>query len=147
MCPNWHYMQNTEEWWHTMFKMHANLIENFDVENKKFLDGFNIDILQEFKQELESIPYTYAKPYDGLGIGASFVKEIAAWYDDASNWSSAYGDYDAAVNCLGRALDYYCDPILDFDDDIIDEANHRLDGLVSHTIIGIYEGHHNIYNE
>ena len=127
-----------------MFEMHAKLIENFDVKHKKFKDGFDIGILQEFKQELESIPYTYAKPYDGLGIGASYVKEIAAWYDDASNWSSAYGDYDAAVNCLERALDYYCDPILDFDDETIDEAKELMNDLVTKTIVGIYEGYRNI---
>ena len=137
-------MQNTQEWWHKMFEMHAKLIENFDVKHKKFKDGFDIGILQEFKQELESIPYTYAKPYDGLGIGASYVKEIAAWYDDASNWSSAYGDYDAAVNCLERALDYYCDPILDFDDETIDEAKELMNDLVTKTIVGIYEGYRNI---
>ena len=137
-------MQNTQEWWHKMFEMHAKLIENFDVKHKKFKDGFDIGILQEFKQELESIPYTSANPYDGLGIGASYVKEIAAWYDDASNWSSAYGDYDAAVNCLERALDYYCDPILDFDDETIDEAKELMNDLVTKTIVGIYEGYRNI---
>lgn len=138
-------MQHTQEWWHKMFEMHAKLIENFDVKHKKFKDGFDIGILQEFKQELESIPYTYAKPYDGLGIGASYVKEIAGWYDDASNWSSAYGDYDAAVNCQERALDYYCDPVLDYDDDTIDEAKDRLVGLAEKTFIGIYDGCHEIY--
>lgn len=128
-------MQGTEEWWHRMVEMHTKLVENYDA-----------DLLEEFKHELDNIHYVYAKPYEGLGKGAPPIGEIAYWYDDASNWSSAYGDYDAAVNCLERALDYYCDPILDFDDDIIDEANHRLGGLISHTIIGIYEGHHNIYN-
>ena len=128
-----------------MLEMHTKLSENFDVKQGKFKGGFDIGILQEFKQKLESIPYTYAKPYDGLGIGAPYVSEIAGWYDDASNWSSAYGDYDAAVNYLERALDYYCDPVLDYDDDTIDEAKDRLVGLAEKTFISIYDGCHEIY--
>lgn len=139
-------MQNTQEWWHRMVEMHAKLIENFDTMQGSFKEDFDIGILQEFKQELKSIPYSYAKPYDGLGIGASYVSEIAGWYDHVSKWSFAYEDFDAAVNCLERALDYYCDPVLDYDDDTIDEAKDRLVGLSKKTFIGIYDGRHEIYN-
>lgn len=128
-----------------MFEMHAKLIENFDIKHKKFKDGFDIGILQEFKQELESIPYTDAKPYDGLGIGAPYVSEIAGWYDNVSKWSEAQEDYEAAVNYLERALDYYCDPMLDYNDETIDEAKDRMNELVKKTIIGIYEGCHELY--
>lgn len=134
MRPNWDNMQNTQEWWHRMFEMHAELMKNFDS-----------DILSEFKHVLDTIPYAYAKPCDGLGIGSPYIREIVGWYDDVSKWSAAHEDYDAAVTYLERALDYYCDPTLDFDDDIIDEAKERMDNLVSHTIIGIYEGCHEIY--
>ena len=116
-----------------MFEMHAKLIENFDS-----------DILSEFKQELDTIPYAYAKPYDGLGIGSPYVYEIAGWYDDVSKWSAEHEDFDAAVNYLERALDYYCDPILDYDDEVIDDAKDRMDNLVKKTFIGIYEGCHDI---
>lgn len=128
------FMQNTEEWWHRMFEMHVKLMENFDA-----------GILQEFKQELDTIPYTYAKPYEGLGIGASYVNEIAGWYDDVSKWSVAHEDYDAAVTYLERALDYYCDPVLDFDDDIVDEAKERMDKIVTESLVGIYKGSHEIH--
>ncbi len=116
--------------------MHAKLIEDFDVNS-----------LQEFKQGLDTIPYVYAKPYEGLGKGAPPIREIAYWYDNVSKWSAAHEDYDAAVNCLERALDYYCDPTLDYDDDIIDEAKERMRNLVEKCLIGIYEGCHEIYNE
>ena len=124
-----------EEWWHKMFQMHAQLMENYDA-----------DILQEFKQQLDSIPYTYAKPREGLGAGASFVEEVAAWFDDVSRWSAAHEDYDAAVTYLERALDYYTDPILNFDDDTIDWAKERMRDLVTKSIVGIYEGCHEIYD-
>lgn len=128
-------MQNTEEWWHRMFEMHSKLIEKYDE-----------SIVLEFKQHLDSIPYTYAKPYEGLGIGASYIKEITGWYDDVSKWSVAHEDYDAAVTYLERALDYYCDPTLDFDDDTIDEAKKRMDKIVTHCLVGIYQGCHEIDN-
>ena len=126
-------MQNIEEWWHRMVKMHTKLVENYDA-----------DLLEEFKHELDNIHYVYAKPYEGLGKGAPPIGEIAYWYDNVSKWSVAHGDYDAAVNYLERALDYYCDPILDFDDDTIDEAKDRMNNLVTKTIIGIYEGCHEL---
>lgn len=128
--------KNTEEWWHRMFEMHAKLVDNYDA-----------DILEKFKQELDTIPYAYAKSYDGLEIGAPYLREIASWYDDVSKWSAAHGDYDAAVTYLERALDYYCDPLLDYDDDFINEAKERMDNLVSYTIIGIFEECHELYNE
>ena len=130
-------MENTKEWWHQMFQMHAQLMENFDA-----------DLLQEFRQQLDTLlPYTYAKPREGLGIGAPFVGAIAGWFDDVSRWSAAHEDYDAAVTYLERALDYYTDPILDYNDDIIDEAKERMRELVTKTIIGIYEGCHDIYDD
>lgn len=125
----------TEEWWHRMFQMHAQLMESYDA-----------DILKEFKQQLDSIPYTYAKPREGLGAGASFVGEVAAWFDDVSRWSAAHEDYDAAVTCLERALDYYCDPTLNYDDDTVDWAKERMRDLVTKSIVGIYEGCHEIYD-
>ena len=118
-----------------MFQMHAQLMEGYDA-----------DILQEFKQQLELIPYTYAKPREGLGAGASFVEEVAAWFDNVSRWSAAHEDYDAAVTYLERALDYYTDPILNFDDDTIDWAKERMRDLVTKSIVGIYEGCHEIYD-
>ena len=39
-----------------MVEMHARLVENYDA-----------DILQEFKQKLDTIQYVYAQPYEGLG--------------------------------------------------------------------------------
>lgn len=121
-------MKNTEEWWHSMFEMHTKLIESFDVET-----------LQVFKQELDTIPYGYAKPYEGLGIGSAFVETIAIWYDHASQWCLSIEDYDGAVKYLERALDYYCDPMLDYDDDTIDEAKDRIQKIVANSLIGIYE--------
>lgn len=126
-------MINTEEWWHSMFEMHAKLVENYDA-----------DIIEEFKQQLDTIPYEYAKPYEGLGIGAPYVGEIAGWFDDVSQWSAAHDDYDAAVTYLERALDYYCDPMLNYDVETIDAAKARLDQLVQHSLIGIYQGCHEI---
>ncbi len=126
-------MQNTEEWWHRMFELHSKLIDNFDVET-----------LQVFKQELDTIPYEYAKPYEGLGIGSAFVETIAIWYDHASQWCLAIEDYDGAVKYLERALDYYCDPILDYDDETIDEAKDRMRDIVTNSLAGIYEGCHDI---
>lgn len=122
-------MEKTKEWWSRMVEMHAKLMGNFDV-----------DILRKFKEGLDDIHYVYAKPYEGLGKWAPPVGEIAGWYDDVSEWSSTHEDYDAAVNYLERALDYYCDPVLEYDDDTIDEAKNRMDNLVANTIIGIYEG-------
>lgn len=136
MWPNWDSRQMTKEWWHNMVEMHTKLIENFDV-----------DILQEFKRELDTIQYFYAKPYEGLGEGAPPIGEIAGWYDDASKWSAVHEDYDAAVIYLERALDYYCDPMLDYNDETIDEAKERMNDLVTKTIIGIYEGCHELYNQ
>lgn len=120
-----------------MFEMHSRLMEGLDEST-----------LQDFKRELDTIPpYTYAKPREGLGIGAPFVKEIAGWFDDVSRWSAANEDYDAAVTYLERALDYYTDPILDYDDDYIDWAKERMRELVTKTAIGIYEGCHEIYDD
>lgn len=127
-------MKNTEEWWHSMFEMHSKLIKSFDVET-----------LQVFKQELDTIPYEYAKPYEGLGIGSAFVETIAIWYDHVSQWCLGIEDYDGAVKYLERALDYYCDPMLDYDDDTIDEAKDRMREIVTDTLAGIYEGSHEIY--
>ncbi len=129
-------MQNTEEWWHRMVEMHAKLIEDFDVNS-----------LQDFKHGLDTIPYVYAKPNEGLDIGSSFISSIAQWFDHASRWSVDNGDYGDAEKYLERALDYYCDPTLDYDDDIIDEAKERMRNLVEKCLIGIYEGCHEIYNE
>lgn len=129
-------MQNTEEWWHRMVEMHAKLIEDFDVNS-----------LQEFKQKLDTIPYVYAKPHEGLGIGSSFIRSIAQWFDHASRWSVDDGNYGDAEKYLERALDYYCDPTLDYDDDIIDEAKERMRNLVENCLIGIYQGSHCIYEE
>lgn len=128
-------MKNTEAWWHRMFKLHSELIESFDTQT-----------LQVFKQELDTIPYVYAKPYEGLGIGSAFVGTIAIWFDHASQWSKENGDYDGAVKYLERALDYYCDPILDYDDETIDEAKDRLRDIVTNCLVGIYEGSHDIHD-
>lgn len=127
-------MQNTEEWWHRMFELHANLIEDFDANS-----------LQEFKQGLDTIPYVYARPYEGLGIGSAFVCTIALWFDSASQWSAERGDFGDAEKYLERALDYYCDPTLDYSDDVIDEAKERMRNLVSNCLVGIYEGCHELY--
>lgn len=126
-------MQNTEECWHRMFELHTKLIEDFD-ENS----------LLEFKQGLDTIPYVYAKPYEGLGIGSSFISSIAQWFDHASRWSADNGDYGDAEKYLERALDYYCDPILDCDDIIIDEAKERMRDIVTNCFVGIYQGCHDI---
>ena len=117
-----------------MVKMHTELVEHYDA-----------SILDEFKHELDNIDYIYAKPYEGLGKGAPPISEIAFWYDNVSKWSAEHEDYDAAVNYLERALDYYCDPVLDYDDDTIDEAKDCLVGLAEKTFIGIYDGSHEIY--
>lgn len=111
-----------------MVNLQAKLIEHYDA-----------DILEEFKHELDSINYVYAKPYEGLGKGTPPIAEIAYWYDNVSKWSAEHEDYDAAVTYLERALDYYCDPILDFDDDTIDEAKERIDDLFTKTMISFYE--------
>ena len=126
-------MKNTEEWWHKMFEMHSKLVECLDV-----------DTLQVFMQELDTIPYEYAKPYEVLGIGSGFVETIAIWFDHASQWCLGFEDYDGAVKYLERALDYYCDPMLDYDDDTIDEAKDRMRDIVTHCLSGIYEGSHDI---
>ena len=70
-------MQDTKEWWHRMFEMHAKLIEDFDE-----------NYLKEFKQELYTIPYAYAKPHEGLGVGVSCVLSIAQCFDYTSRWSA-----------------------------------------------------------
>ena len=121
-------MQHTEEWWHRMVDLHAKLIEHYDA-----------DILEEFKHELDSINYVYAKPYEGLGKWAPPIEEIAYWYDNVSKWSAEHEDYDSAVTYLERALDYYCDPMLDYDDDTIDGAKDRMQKIVAYSLIGIYE--------
>lgn len=132
MSPNYDSdMQNTEEWWHRMFRMHTKLMESLDASN-----------LLNFRKELDTISYVYAHPMDGLGIGASFVKEIAGWYDDASRWCLKNEDYDGAIKYLERALDYYCDPTLDYDDNVIDDAKKRMHNLVVNSLVGIYEGCH-----
>ena len=128
-------MINTEAWWHRMFKLHSELIESFDIQT-----------FQVFKLELDTIPYVYAKPYEGLGIGSAYVGTIAIWFDHASQWCQENRDYDGAVKYLERALDYYCDPILDYDDETIDEAKGRMRDIVTHCLIGIYEGSHDIYD-
>lgn len=128
-------MKNTEEWWHEMFDLHSKLFESFDTET-----------LQVFKKELDTIPYAYAKPYEGIGIGSAFVDSIALWFDSVSQWCLKIEDYDGAVKYLERALDYYCDPILDYGDDIIDEAKGRMRVIVPHSHAGIYLGSHEIYD-
>lgn len=55
-----------------------------------------------------------------------------------------WGDFDASVKCLERALDYYCDPVLDFDDEVTDEAKERMDKIVVESLVGIYKGSHDI---
>lgn len=129
-------MQNTEEWWHRMFELHSKLIADFDANS-----------LLKFKQRLDTIPYVYAKPYEGLGIGSSFVRSIAQWFDHTSQWSADNGDYGDAEKYLERALDYYCNPTLDYDDSIIDEAKERMRNLVENCLLGLYQGCHDIYNE
>ena len=126
-------MKNTEEWWHSMFEMHSKLIESFDVET-----------LQVFKQELDTIPYEYAQPYEGLGIGSAFVETIAIWFDHVSQCCLAIEDYDGAVKYLERALDYFCDPMLEYDDDTIDEAKDRMRNIVTTCLAGLYDGNHDI---
>lgn len=116
-----------------MVNLHTKLIEHYDA-----------DILEEFKHELDSINYIYAKPYEGLDKGAPSIDEIAYWYDNVSKWSAEQEDYDSAVTYLERALDYYCDPVLNYDDETIDDAKKRIDCLVAKTIIGIYEGCHEL---
>lgn len=118
-----------------MFQMHTKLMEDFDVET-----------LKAFKQELDTIPYTYAEPYKGLGMGSLFVEEIVGWYEDTSLWCLKSNDYDGAVAYLDCALDYYTDPILDYPDDTIDRAKARMRELVAKTNTGIYEGCHEIYD-
>jgi len=102
--------------------------------------------LNTFIQELDTIPYEYAKPYEGLGIGSAFVSTIAIWYDHASQWCLAIEDYDEAVKYLDLALDYYYDPMLDYDDDNIDDAKDRMRKIVNNSLAGIYEGSHDIYD-
>ncbi len=99
-------MLNTEEWWRNMFDMHAKLMENQDAV-----------FLREFKKQLDMIPYEYANPYKGLGIGDAYIEDIAGWFDDVSRWSEVKADYVDAEKYLNRAMDYYCDPMLEFDDD------------------------------
>ncbi len=128
-----YFMQHTEEWWHRMVDLHTKLIEHYDA-----------DILEEFKHELDSINYVYAKPYEGLGKGAPPISEITYWFENASKWSAIQENYDAALTYLERALDYYCDPVLNYDDETIEDAKGRMNDLVTKTIIGIYEGCHEL---
>ncbi len=87
---------------------------------------------------LHSILVYYAKPFEGLGIGSAFVRSIAQWFNHASRWSAKNGDYGDAEKYLERALDYYCDPILAYEHDIIDDVKERMRTLVENCIIGIY---------
>ena len=128
-------MEKTEQWWGQMFKMYAQLVENFNDET--FL---------EFKKELYSIPYTYAKPREGLGIGARYVRDITEWNVFVYEISLKQKDYNEAMKYLDRALDYFCDPTLDFDEKIIKEAKECMQDLTANCMIGIYEGCHDIYN-
>ena len=116
-----------------MFQMHAMIV-----------DGSEESVLQEFKMELDTIHYVYANPTKGLGMGGQYVREIASWYDEISKLSLQKGDFENAEKYLERALDYYCDPTLDYDDDTIDDAKNRMHNIVSNCIVGIYKGCHDI---
>lgn len=104
-------MEKDEQWWNNMFKMYAKLVENFD--NDTFLI---------FKGELSSIPYTYAKPREGLGIGARYVDNIANWNLYVYEVSLENQNFKDARMYLDRVLDYFCDPTLDYDDRTIEQA-------------------------
>lgn len=130
-------MQKTEEWWQNLFKMHSRLIEGLDE-----------SVLRDFKRELDSIEYQYAEPWKGLGSGSVFVSSLALLHENAARWSVDMKDYDDAVKYMDRALDYYCDPMLDYDYDIIDEVKRFLrEDIVPYSKSGIYNGSHDIYDE
>lgn len=126
-------MQNTEHWWNNMFKMYAKLVENFD--NDTFLN---------FKEELYSIPYTYAKPREVLSTGARYIRDIVEWDIFVYERSLEMQNFEDAQKSLERALDYFCDPTLDFDEKVIREAKKCMQDLVANCLIGIYEGNHDI---
>lgn len=128
-------MQNTEHWWNNMFKMYAKLVENFD--NDTFL---------KFKEELWSIPYMYAKPREVLGLSARYIRDIVEWNVFVYEKSLEMQNFEDAQKYLERALDYFCDPTLDFDERVILEAKKCMQDLVANCLIGIYEGCHEIYD-
>ena len=74
----------------------------------------------------------------------TFVNTITIWFDSASKWSEKAGDFGDAEKYLQRALDYYCDPTLDYDDNVINEAKSRMCNLVEYCLLGIYNGSHEI---
>ena len=128
-------MEKTEQWWDGMFKMYTKLVKDFD--SSTFL---------KFKEDLSSIPYTYAKPRENLGAGARYVRDIAEWNVFVYETSLNTHDYGEAQKYLERALDYFCDPTLDYDEKTIKEVKKCMQDLVANCFIGIYEGCHEIYD-
>lgn len=102
-----------------MFDMHAKLMENQDDV-----------LLQEFKKQLDTIRFEYGKPYEGLGVGGAYVKDIAGWFDDVSKWSEVKGDYVDTEKYLGIAMDFYREPMLNVDNDYYLEALYRMYDIV-----------------
>lgn len=114
-------MQDSLEWWQCMFKMHSMLLKEQD-------DA----LLREFKKQLDTIRFEYGKPYEGLGVGGAYVKDIAGWFDDVSRWSEAQGDYLDAEKYLRIAMDFYQEPQLNFNSDCYLEALYRMYDIVDH---------------
>ena len=129
-------MKTTADWWHRMFEMHTHLMTEYD--------GY---VFREFRKQLDTIPYEYANATKGLGEGAYFIKEIAGWFEDVAGWLFKRGKYKDAEKYLERALDYYCDPELDFNDDYIDHTKTFMRIIVSHRRNYTYDGEHEIYEE
>ncbi len=128
-------MDNTIEWWKMIFRLHAEILENY-----------NECTFCEFKQQILTIPYKYADT-SVLGVGAVFVNSIAHMFNDAAHLSYERDRYEEAESFMEHALDYYCDPMLEFDDDLIDESKAFMREIVSHRKDYVYDGLHNIYDE
>lgn len=129
-------MEKAEQWWwDRMFTMYAKLVEEFD--NETFV---------RFKEDLSSIPYTYAKPREVLGLSARYIRDIVGWNVFVYEKSLEMQNFEDAQKYLERALDYFCAPTLDFDERVILEAKKCMQDLVANCLLGIYEGCHEIYD-
>ena len=97
------------------------------------------------KDALKVIPYEYANP-NSLDAGLKYVHSIPTWFERMAKAFFSLHDYDLAEQMQERALDFYCDPILEYHDEDIYAAKVFMRDICAAQDNHTYSGTHNIDN-